>query len=91
MDKDTSFASCAQRLLGRARKVIPKALTKQAAVRPLVKASIPAQKPRNNLVPPVTLKAPVKNACKLSHSLIKPLSGGRAEIAIAPIKKQKAV
>lgn len=76
---------------GAARKVTEKAFTKQAAASPLVSASTATAATQNIAPLPALLRAPAKIAWKVSHSLINPFSGGRAEMAIEPARKAKAV
>jgi len=72
--------------------VIPNALTKHAAARPLVKARAAAMIPRNSLYPPEeACIAPRNKDCRVSHSLTNPFSGGRADIAIAPSRNRAPV
>src|SRR3989339_193568 len=89
--KGTSTASSAFLLLERDRNVMPKALTKHAAASPPVNAREAAAIPRKILKKPELLRAPRKSACRVSHSLTNPFNGGRAEIAMEPIRKQAAV
>ena len=58
------------------------------------KALVNARKPaetRNNMLNMPPRFAPENKDWKQSHSLKKPLKGGKAEMAIEPIKKKKAV
>ena len=72
---------------------MPNALTKQAAASAVVSASsAPAdrkQKVDERLGR--AARSRYRNAWNVSHSLAKPLSGGRPEIAIAPTRKNSAV
>ena len=71
---------------------MPKALTKQAAARPLVSASRPtAMGIRMRHGGDAGSRAPPSSDWKSSHSEAKPLSGGSAEIAAAPTRKANAV
>src|SRR5450759_4389728 len=86
-----SLASFASWDLGRARKVIPKAFTKQAAARALVRANTANDAIKINSRNGLFNAADWKKAWKIMSSLTKPLKGGRAEIETAPIRKSMAV
>ena len=70
---------------------MPKALTKQAAARPLVSASIPTATGISTANSGLGMLKPASSDWKTSHSETKPLSGGSAEIAAEPIRKKSAV
>ena len=76
---------------GIARNVIPNALTKHAAARPLVSASMQTAIGINTATSGCGILKPPSSDWKTIHSEAKPLSGGRAEIAAEPIRKQSAV
>ena len=71
--------------------MIPKALTKQAAAVPLVSASKPTATGITTTTSGTGILTPPSSDWKTSHSDAKPLSGGRAEMAAAPIRKNSAV
>ena len=70
---------------------MPNAFTKQATARPLVSASIATAMAIPIAASGWGTRAPPMSVWKTSHSDAKPLSGGSAEIAAAPTKKQAAV
>ena len=87
----TSWACAASSLRGRARKLIPNALTKHAAASPAVRAS-PARASANTRFSAGlrTLRF-WSNAWNVSHSLTKPLRGGSPAMAAEPTRKHAAV
>ena len=68
---------------------MPKALTKQAAARPLVSASMPTATGINTATSGTGMLTPPSSDWKTSHSEAKPLSGGRAEMAAEPIREEQ--
>ena len=70
---------------------MPKALTKQAAARPLVRASSATATGMSTATSDRGMAAPPRSAWNTSHSETKPLSGGSAEMAAAPTRKNSAV
>ena len=91
MDRGTSCACSARAERGMARNVIPNALTKHAAARPLASASMATAIGMTTATSGCGIAEPPSKAWKTSHSEANPLSGGSAEIAQAPIKKNRAV
>src|SRR3989344_2840695 len=90
-DEDDSLALMTSLLLGRAKNVTPKAFTKQASAKPPVKASEPLASIKIHLAYDDKVDIPKNSDWNVSHSLKKPLKGGRADIAIDPTRKNKAV
>ena len=92
IDIFASPAASALRVLGLARKAMPNALTKQAATKAAVIAKV-----TNSKIPATLPASPGQacgrknKACSVIHSLINPLSGGKAAIATEPTKKAVAV
>ena len=71
---------------------MPNALTKQAAARPLVSASMAdGERHENRHLGLTGSPTPPSRDWKTSHSEANPFSGGSAEIAPRPIRKKKAV
>ncbi len=87
----TSFACSACSLRGSAKNPIPNAFRKQKAASAPVSASAAAPTGRTILVNVSFKPKPRSSDCRVSHSLTKPLNGGRAEIASTPIRKRMAV
>jgi hypothetical protein len=75
----------------RPRKVTPKALTKQAAASAAERAKSAPTAGTANFSPHCGKSGLSRIAWKVSHSETKPLSGGSAEIATQPTRKQNAV
>src|SRR3989344_4116344 len=76
---------------GRARNVVPNALTKHAAARPPVRAREAALARKIIFEKTGSAAMPAKRLWKVSHSLTKPLNGGRPEMETAPMRKKAAV
>ena len=91
MSLGCSLAFFASLERGKARKVTPKAFTKQAAARALVKAKIASATMRSNSRGGLAKREVWKNAWKIMSSLTKPLKGGSAEMETAPMRKSSAV
>ena len=86
-----SCADAAASLRGSARNGMPNAFTKHAAASAAVNAS---REPAIGNISRVRLSVvpkPARSAWYVSHSLTKPFSGGRPEMATAPIRKKNAV
>ena len=89
--RSTSRAFVAAAVRGRPRNTTPKALTKQAAASAAERASI-APIPGTTIFRPHCGSAGLcRIAWKISHSEAKPLSGGKAEMATQPTRKNSAV
>ena len=70
---------------------MPKAFTKQAAARALVKANMESATTIESTRNGFASKVDWKKAWKIINSLTKPLNGGNAEIETAPIRNSNAV
>ena len=88
---ETSEASSLSRDRGRARKIDPNALTKQAADKALVRANRARLMKRRTFKRGFTSETDWKNEVKIRSSLANPFRGGRAEIETAPTKKRADV
>ena len=66
-----------------------KALTKQVTARPAVNARAAPHSAKPILIALEDRTAERRIDCKVSHSLTKPLNGGRAAIESAPTKKER--
>src|SRR5690348_8184083 len=86
-----SFAHSATDVRGRPRKLMPKALTKQAAASAAESASSAPTAGTSNFSPQDGNCGLNNMAWKVSHSETKPLSGGNAEIAAQPTRNRNAV
>ena len=78
-------------VLGRPRKVMPNALTKQAAASAADSANAAPIAGARNFSTHCGTWGLSRIAWKVSHSETKPLNGGSAEIAAEPMRKAKAV
>ena len=91
---DSRSVSCARSAAGvraRPRKVMPNALTKQAAASAADSASSAPTAGTRNLSPQDGSCGLNRIAWKVSHSETKPLRGGSAEIAAQPTRNTNAV
>ena len=70
---------------------MPNAFTNAAAVRPPVSASAATPASMAVAVTALCAEKPRRKPCSSSHSLAKPLNGGRAQIDRAPIPNSAAV
>src|SRR6185312_6751831 len=86
-----SCALAAAGVRARPRKLMPKALTKQAAASAADNASNAPTAGTRNFNPQEGNCGLNNMAWKVSHSETNPLSGGNAEIAVQPTKKTNAV
>ena len=91
MDHEASWAAAASGERGMARNVMPKALTKQAAQSPAVRASMPSDSTISTATRGDGAPMPGRSDWKSSHSETKPLSGGSPEMAAEPTRKSAAV
>ncbi len=87
----TSCASSACVLRGAPQKVIPYILTKHITASPPVTASITIAIGPASCSATASTRLSENSDCRVYHSLIKPFSGGRADIARQPIRHAAAV
>ncbi len=86
-----SSAAAAAVLRGKARKLIPNALTKHAAASAVVNASSAPQSGKISRTNAGVDAKPRSSAWNISHSLVNPFKSGSPEIAIAPTRKNRPV
>ena len=91
IDPGDSVAAAASGERGNARNPVPAALTNVAAARPAVSAMTAIASGIATATMTTGEGTPWKSDWSRSHSLMKPLSGGRAMIATAPIMKNTPV